>query len=63
MEYLIKNTNREERKKIEKKALGISISGNSMPSEETIKLVKQYVDGKMELEEVQKKIIERYKKV
>ncbi len=63
MEYLIKNTTREERKKIAKKALGISISGNSMPSEETIKLVKQYVDGKMELEEVQKKIIERYKKV
>ena len=34
-----------------------------MPSEETIEIVKQYVDGKMELKEVQKKIIERYKKI
>jgi hypothetical protein len=32
-----------------------------MPSEESLKIVKQYVDGKKELEDVQKEIIEMYK--
>ena len=62
MSYLIKDTTKEERKKIAKSALAISIGSNEMPTEETINLVKQYVDGKMELEEVQKKVIERYRK-
>lgn len=63
MEYLIKDTTKEERKKIAKNALAISVGSNEMPSKEVIELVKEYVDGKMELEEVQKKIIERYKKI
>ena len=63
MSYLIKDTTREERKKIAKNALAISIGSNEMPSKETIELVKEYVDGKTELEEVQKKVIERYKKI
>ena len=63
MEYLIKNTTKEERKKIAKNALAISVGSNEMPSKEVIELVKEYVDGKMELEEVQKNIIERYKKI
>jgi len=63
MDYSIENTSREERKKIAKKALGISVASNEMPSKETIQIVKEYVDGKIELEEVQKKVIERYKKV
>ena len=63
MEYLIKNTTKEERKKIAKNALAISVGSNEMPSKETIEIVKEYVDGKMELEEVQKKVIERYKKI
>lgn len=63
MEYSIKKTTREERKNIAKKALGISVASNEMPSKETIEIVKQYVDGKIEIEEVQKKVIERYKKV
>ena len=62
MKYLIKDTSKEERKKIAKTAFGISISSNEMPTKETIELVKQYIDGKMELEEVQKKVIERYRK-
>ena len=32
-------------------------------NEEYLRQVAEYVDGKMELEEVQKKIIERYKKI
>ena len=63
MNYLIKDTTKEERKKIAKKALAISIGSNAMPSNETIQLVKKYVDGKIELEEVQKKVIERHKKI
>lgn len=63
MSFLIKDTTREERKKIAKSALAISVGSNESPSKETIDLVKQYVDGKMELEDVQKKVIERYTKV
>lgn len=63
MDYSIKNTTREERKKIAKNALGISIASNEMPSKETIEIVKEYVDGRTELEEVQRKVIERYKEV
>ena len=63
MEYLIKNTTKEERKKIAKNALAISVGSNEMPSKETIEIVKEYVDGNMEIEEVQKKVIERYKKI
>ena len=63
MEYLIKDTTKEERKKIAKNALAISVGSNEMPSKEVIELVKEYIDGKMELAEVQKKIIERYKKI
>lgn len=63
MEYSTKKTTREERKNIAKRALGISIASNEMPSKDTIKIVKEYVDGKIEIEEVQKRVIERYKKV
>ena len=63
MEYLIKNTTKEERKKIAKNALAISVGSNEMPSKETIELVKEYVEGNIELKEVQKKIIERYKRI
>ncbi len=62
MDYSIKNTTREERLKIVKKALGISITEAKMPTDETLKIVKEYVDGKKELQEVQREIIERYKK-
>jgi hypothetical protein len=61
MDYSIANTTKEERLAIVKNALGISISGTTMPSEESLKIVKQYVDGKKELEDVQKEIIEMYK--
>lgn len=63
MEYLVKNTTREERAKIAKKALAISVGSNEIPTEETINIVKEYVDGKIELEEAQKRVIEGYKKI
>lgn len=63
MEYLIKNTTKEERKKIAKNALAISVGSNEMPSKETIELVKEYIEGNIELKEVQKRTIERYKRI
>ena len=62
MNYSIKNTTREQRIQLVKKALGISLSGAEAPTDETIKIVRQYIDGTKELNEVQKEIIERYKK-
>lgn len=62
MSYLIKDTSKEERKEIAKEALAISVASGRMPSKETIDLIKEYINGKMELEEVQKRIIEKYKK-
>lgn len=59
--YLIKNTTREERIKIVKNALAISISDSEIPDDDTLRIVKQYVDGNKELEEVQKEILERFK--
>ncbi len=63
MSYLIKDTSYEERKKKAKQALAICVGSNEMPTKETIDLVKQYVDGKMDIEDIQKKVIERYKKI
>ena len=62
MNYLIKDTTKEERKKIVKNAFGLTISSNEMPSKEVIVLTKKYINGEMELEDVQKKVIEMYRK-
>ena len=62
MDYSIKNTTKEQRKDFVKNALGISISGTDVPTDETIKLAKEYIDGKIELQELQAKVIGMYKK-
>ncbi len=62
MNYLIKDTTKEERKKIVKNAFGITIASNEMPSKEVVELTKKYINGEMELEEIQKKVIEMYRK-
>jgi len=62
MDYLIKNTTKEQRKELVKKALAISASGADMPSNETLLLVNDYIEGKKELKEVLDEVIERYKK-
>ena len=53
---------RSQRKEIVKNALAISITGTDFPSDKVLKIVKEYVDGISEIEEVQKKIIALYKK-
>lgn len=62
MEYSIDKTTRKDRIKLVKKALAISISGADVPTDETLNLTKDYVDGKIELEELQQKIIDKYNK-
>ena len=63
MKYLISETTKEERLKIVYKALGISTADAPAPSKEAMNLVNEYIEGNMELSEVQKKIIEMHKKV
>ena len=40
----------------------ISVSGIDYPNKETLEIAKEYVDGKIEIEEVQRKVIALYKK-
>lgn len=63
MSFLIKDTTREERLELAKNALGIALSSDKLPSKEVVKLVNLYVNGKMELDEVKKRVIEMYKEV
>ena len=60
MKYLIDETTREERIEIVKKALAISLSDASFPSEEAQRLVEEYIEGRMELEDIQKVMIKKY---
>ena len=62
MNYSINDTTIEERKKLIKKALCISISGAYIPTDETLLLSKQYIHGKIDLKELQKKVIQKYNK-
>ena len=48
MEYSVDKTTRKDRIKLVKKALAISISGADVPTDETLNLTKDYVDGKIE---------------
>lgn len=61
MKYLIKNSTKEERAKIVKDALTISILDAKEPTKEDMELYEQYIDGKIELEEVKRILIEKYK--
>ena len=62
MDYLIKNTTKKQRTEIIKKALAISMSGADIPTDEALKITKEYIEGITELEDVQKKIVNLYKR-
>ncbi len=62
MNYLIKDTTREEREKLVYKALGISLTGADKPSEKALYLASLYIDGKKELAEIQQLIVKEYQK-
>ena len=61
MKYLIKDTTSEERRLIVEKALAISLSGADTPSKEVLELANDYIEGRKELEEIQKLVIDKYK--
>jgi hypothetical protein len=62
MDYSINKTTMEQRKELVKKALGISISGSDIPTDETLALAKKYIEGKIELKELQEQVINKYNK-
>ena len=62
MDYSINKTTMEQRKELVKKALGISISGSDIPTDETLALAKKYIEGKIELKELQEQVIKKYNK-
>ena len=62
MSYLIKDTNKNRRKELVKKAYAISVASNETPTDETLELLKEYVDGKTELDDIKQKIINKYRK-
>ena len=62
MKYLIRETTKEEREKIVYKALGISLSGADYPSDYVMNLVKKYINGEKELDDIRNEVIDYYKK-
>lgn len=58
--YSIKDTTKVQREKIANEALGISTLDATEPSEETRVLVNEYIDGKIEIEDILKTIINKY---
>ncbi|MBH1942538.1 purine biosynthesis protein PurH [Mobilitalea sibirica] len=60
--YLIKDTTKEERKKLVEDALTISQIDAGYPTEETIKLFDMYINGELEIDEINKMIIESISK-
>ena len=60
MKYLIKETTKEEREKIVKKALAIANADGRVPTDDAIQLAKKNIDGEMELDQIKNEIIKLY---
>ena len=61
--YLINNSTKEERQKRINEALAISTLDAKPPTEEDMKLFQRYIEGELELEEIQKILIEKYTEI
>lgn len=59
--YSIKYTTKIKREKLRDTALAYSALDAAMPSEDTMKLVEEYVDGNIEIVEILKIVIEKYR--
>ena len=57
MSYLIKDTTREQRILFVNKALAISKSGAKDPDNRVLELLNEYIEGNIELKDIQKIII------
>ena len=60
--YSIKETTKVEREKIVQDAYAIAVSTGKPPTEETMQLVKEYVDGKKEISGILEETIRKYRK-
>lgn len=59
--WLIKNSTKEERQKRVNGALAIQLTGGKALVPEDMKLYEKYIDGEIELDEIKRKLIEKYK--
>ena len=59
--YSIRETTKVQREKIANDALSISMLDAKKPTDETMKLVRNYIDGEQEISEILKTTINRYK--
>ena len=60
-DYSVQGTTKLQREKLMNDAIALSTLDALEPSEETISLMREYVDGKREIDEVLKMTIERYR--
>jgi len=60
-DYTIQGTTKLQREKYVNDALALSALDAPEPSSETMKLMRDYIDGKREISDVLKLTIERYK--
>lgn len=58
--YLIKNTTKEQRQQIIDNAISLSTLDAQEPTPFGKALYQNYIDGEMELDEIEAKIIEQY---
>lgn len=61
--FSIAETTKVEREKIVNDALALSTLDAAEPTEQTKRLINQYIMGKMEISEILKRTISRYKVV
>jgi len=59
-DYSVQGTTKLQREKYAVEALGLSTLDAPPPSEDTMKLVQNYIDGKCEISEVLNITIQRY---
>ncbi len=60
-DYSVQGTTKLQREKYVSDAIALSTLDAPEPSEDTMKLMRDYVDGKREISEVLQMTIERYK--
>lgn len=59
--YSVKNTTKIERERLRNVALSYSTLDAAGPSDDTMKLVKEYVAGNMEIADALENVIEKYR--
>lgn len=58
--FLIKNTTKEQRQQFVNDALALSILDAPEPTEDIKALTQKYIDGEMEIEEIEQIVLKKY---